>query len=832
MLTLSLRGIRAHLGRFVLTGLAIAMSVGFLSGTFILFPTVEKMIDGLIGQSVEGVDLVVRRQNLDDIGATGSVDLTEDLDSQLSAIPGISAVQPMLYDASSITTALGAEIRFAEVATWAQAPFKVATIASGRTPRSDTETTIDLGTAKAKSIKLGDALKISIAGTKPRSFTVVGFAKFGTSDSGSGSNVFTTAGAIRQAREQSVGGGKSAVSIDWFLLAGAGNQKTLRDAVKTVLPVGVEAITGDEYLKEQRKGFATQVGFFKSIIGGFAVVSLLVGTFLIANTFSIIVAQRTREVALLRALGALRKQVKRMVLLEAVVVGFVCSLIGLGFGVLTAKGLIALLESSTGMPEPPALILPPMAFVVGVVVGTGTTVAAAWFPVRRGTKVEPVAALRNDDITLKAKKSPARFVLGLGLIVAAGGVLAAPITGNRFLVGVGASVLFLVGVVFISPSLVRSFFSVLKPLFGRGAIGELAIDGARRTPRRTASTAAALMIGLGLVTGALTVVNSMKASLGSSMGRQMANVSVLVSGSNIGEEATSAIKSVPGITDTLTVAWGRFVNKEVVKDLTAVNPSGSALLNLETSSGVGIDKLGDDEVLIYKDVAEDGVKIGSDISVRFRETGAKKLRVVGVFTNNATTANYVISTSTYQKNFRLATPSLLALRMNGDAAKNVEALKTALKGRGATVETLSEAVAGNNQQLDAFLTLIFGLLGVSMVIALLGVVNTMALSVLERTREIGMLRAIGMTRRQVKQVIRREAAAVSLFGAALGVVVGLPIGIVLVRGLSSIGINRLAIPAGQIATVTAIALIAGVLAALLPARRAGRLQVLSAISHV
>jgi putative ABC transport system permease protein len=483
------------------------------------------------------------------------------------------------------------------------------------------------------------------------------------------------------------------------------------------------------------------------------------------------------------------------------------------------------------MPDPGGLVLPPLAFIVGTLVGVGTTVGAAWFPIRRGTKVEPVAALRNDDIQLNPKRSPIRLALGLLLLAGAAGVLAAPIDGSRFLVGVGASVLFLLGVVFVSPTLVRSFFGALRPVLGRGAIGELAIDGARRVPRRTASTAGALMIGLALVTGALTVVNSMKSSLGGSFGRQMRGSSALVSGASFGDDAVETVRAVPGVTNVLTVGYGRMLNKDVVKDLTAVNPTGAALLDLDVMNGASLDRLGVDEVLVYKDVANDGVKVGSTINVTFRQTGAQKLRVVGVFKNNASTANYVISTETYRRNFRFTTFDRIAVSSSEPPSDTVRNLESALKGRGATVRTLAQTIAENNKQLDGFLTFIFGLLGVSMIIALLGVVNTMALSVLERTREIGMLRAIGMTRRQVKRVIRREAAAVSVFGAALGVGVGVPIGVVLVRGLSSVGIDRLAIPAGQIAIVTVVALAAGVIAAMLPARRAGRLNVLNAISH-
>jgi putative ABC transport system permease protein len=834
MLTLSLRGIRSHLGRFVLTGLAIAMSVGFLSGTFILFPTIEKMLDGMIGQSIQGVDLVVRRQNLGDVGSAGSVDLTEEMGAQLKSVPGVKAVQPMTYDVASLTPNGGDEIRYAEASTWADAPFTVATLASGETPGGPTEVVLDRATAKSKGVSIGDQVSLSITGTKPSQFTVVGLAKFGEADSLAGStSVFVTSEAIREARTVSAGADSSGVqnNIDWYLIAGSGSQKSLQASVQAVLPTGAEAITGDDFLKEQRSEFSGQVNIFKGIIGGFAAVSLLVGTFLIANTFSIIVAQRAREVALLRALGALRRQVKRMVLLEAVVVGFVCSLLGLGIGVGTAKGLIALLKSATGMPEPPALVLPPLAFITGMLVGVGTTVAAAWLPVRRGTKIEPVAALRNDDVHLTQKKSPVRVVLGSVLIGGAGAVLAAPISGNRFLVGVGASVLFLIGVVLVAPSLVRTFFAGLRPVLGRGAIGELAIDGARRTPRRTASTAAALMIGLALVTGSLTLVNSMKSSLGTSFGRQLGAASVLVGGTDFGDDSVAAIRAIPSVTNMLTVGAGRMVNKDVAKNLSALNPSGAALINLETTSGVGLDQLREGEVLVYEDVAEDGVKVGSLIDVTFRKTGAQKLRVVGVFRNNAGVSNYVISTSTFQKNFRFSTPSRIAIAMTGSPEEGVRAVNAVLKGRGATVQTMAQAIAENNKALDGFLTFIFGLLGVSMVIALLGVVNTMALSVLERTREIGMLRAIGMTRKQVKQVIRREAAAVSFFGVVLGVFVGVPIGIVLVRALSGIGIDRLAIPTTQIAIVSAVALAAGILAALLPARRAGRLDLLHAISH-
>jgi putative ABC transport system permease protein len=592
MLQLSLRSIRSHLGRFVLTGLAIAMSVGFLTGTLILFPTTAKMIDGLIGQSVGGVDVLIRRQQLDD-NSTGASEIELELAAQLRALPGVTAVQPMRYEASALSSMTGADVGNAEASTWADAPFNVGTIATGRQPGGPNEIVIDRGTAKSKSLQVGDTVKLSIAGSAPQEMELVGLATFGEVESLDGLSVFVTASAIETAT-------KTAPSVDWLLVAGTGAEIALRDSVRSVLPTGLEAVAGDQYRDEQREGFAGAVGIFKGIVGGFAAVSFLVGTFLIANTFSIVVAQRAREVALLRAIGALRRQVKRMVLMEAIVVGAACSVVGLGVGVLMAKGLISLLRNSTGMPDPGPLVITPVSFAVGMIVGIGATVAAAWMPVRRGTNVEPIAALRNDDIQLAPKTSNVRTVVGGLLIAVAIGLVFAPAGDQRFIFGVAASLVGLIGVALVAPTLVITFFGLLRPVLGRGAVGELAIDGARRSPRRTASTAAALMIGLGLVTGALVLVNSMKTSLGGGFQRQVGAATFAVQGWNLSDDAVRTLRSVPGVTQVQTVAFGRWVHEGVAKDVTALSASGPSLFNLEVTKGVGLDQLGTGEVLIAK----------------------------------------------------------------------------------------------------------------------------------------------------------------------------------------------------------------------------------------
>jgi putative ABC transport system permease protein len=826
MLQLSLRGIRAHLGRFVLTGLAIAMSVGFLTGASILFPTTSKMIDGMIGQSVGGVNVVVRRQQLDASTTTGSSDIQQDLVAKVQSLSGVTAVQPMRYEGAAITLADGKQVDSIEASTWVEAPFDVGKIVEGRSPKSWNELVIDRGSATENNLKVGDKVELSVSASAPQTVTLVGVVTFGQAESVGGLSTFMTAEAMERIT-------KTPPEITWLLVAGSATEPMLQRTIRSSLPAGLEAITGTDYKAEQRKGFAGQVTIFKSIIGGFAAVSFLVGAFLIANTFSIIVAQRTREVALLRAIGALRKQVRRMVLLEAIVVGAVCSALGLGVGIAMAKALIALLKSATGMPDPGVLVMSPSTFAIGMLVGVSATVAAAWMPVRRGTKVEPVAALRTDDVQIIPRSSRLRTIIGI-LMIIAGAVLGFAPSGNqRFALGSIGAIVGLVGMALVAPLLVIAFFSLLKPLFGKGAIGELAIDGAQRSPRRTASTAAAVMIGLSLVTGALIMVNSMKRSIGSTFERQVAAASLLGSGQSLGDDVVATIQATPGVDQLQTVAFGRMAHDGVVKDVTALStsPSLPSLLDLDVTQGVGPDQLKLGEVLVFKDVFEDGVTVGSTIDVAFRSTGKQKLMVVGVFANNTTTSNYIISTATAQANVRQLTYSRILVH-GKDSVALLGELENKMKGRGLTFETIATATKRNNKELDGFLAFIMGLLAVSMVIALLGVVNTMALSVLERTRELGMLRAVGMTRRQVRQVIRREAVAVSAFGVILGLLVGLPIGVVLVRGLSNIGVNRAVIPVGQLALVAGVALAAGVIAAVLPARRAAKLDVLAAINHV
>jgi putative ABC transport system permease protein len=809
------------------------MSVGFLVGTFIVVPTAQQMIDGSIDSSVQGVDVLVRPQSLKKTAKSGAIaePLSDAVAAQLGALPGVFGVQPVLEDFATLMTIGGKKVGNSTVRNWVREPFKTATLASGNSPSTAQDVVLDMATGKAQNLRIGDKVKLSLSGSPAQVFQISGFAKFGTADSNAGSiDAFVTIDSLRSLP------GRSG-AIDYLFVKGKAGADALKSVISSSLPNGNEAITGAEYKKEQRSSAGRVVDIFKGILQGFAAVSLLVGTFLIANTFSIIVAQRTREVALLRALGALRRQVKRMVLGEAVVVGLFCSLVGLAIGVGIAKLLIGLLRSTTQMPDLGGLVLPPSVFAIGIAVGVITTVASAWNPIRKGTKVEPVAALRNDDVQMVPKRSRIRTTLGVLMIAASGVVVAVLGSKLKFLPAVGVSVLFLLGVVLFAPSLVRGFLRILEPFVGRGAVGELAIDGAARTPRRTASTAGSIMIGLALVTGALTLVTSMKQSISGPFSRQYAKASFLVVGDsvNLRLETVEAVRNVPGVTAVLSKGIDEMIVDGNSRDVMALDPSGAPVFDLETTQGARLDQLGIDEVLVFTrtfdGLKKKGLGIGSTFKATFDKTGEQQLKIVGVFANNTSVRDYVVSTATYVKNVRKPYLYRLAVGASGDQVAVQKAVNAIVNEQGGRVGSLAAELKSINGQLDSLLKLIFGLLAISMVIALLGVVNTMALSVLERTREIGMLRAIGMTRRQVRSTIRREAAAVSLFGTALGVSVGLPIGVILVRSLSKSGIGELAIPTRQIVFVACVACLCGVLAAALPARRAAKLDVLTAIRH-
>jgi putative ABC transport system permease protein len=584
------------------------------------------------------------------------------------------------------------------------------------------------------------------------------------------------------------------------------------------------------------------LGFLSTFLLAFAAVSLFVGAFIIYNTFTIIVAQRLRELALLRALGASRRQVTRSVLAEGIVVGFVASLVGVGFGVLVAIGLKAVFAAAGADLPSSAMVIKPRTVVVPVVVGVLITALSSWGPARKASKVPPVAAIRGAESIPEGRSLRRRLVSG-GLVLAAGiAALVGGLAGGGIgLVGLGALV-FYGGVAMLSPLVAGPLARLIgAPAARLGLPGRLGRLNAMRNPRRTSSTAAALMIGLGLVSFVTILAASLKTSFAATLNRSV-KADYIIQGANGGEakfsrEVALQLAQRQELSAVSAMRFGgEFKLDGVTKRDDAVDPyTFGDVMDVDIRQGKLFDFV-PGTMLVSDKVAEDRHwKLGQQVTLTFPRTGDRSMRIVGVYHDAALfNSGYIITLDDYGANAADDLDSLvLAKRAKGVTDAAARAAVAPVLAQYPSVEMQDQAqfkdqVAG---QIDKALVFVVILLLLAVFIALIGIVNTLALSIFERTRELGLLRAVGMARRQLKRMIRWESVIITILGAVLGLAVGAFFGWAAVSSMGSIGVDRLSFPAVRLIMFVVVAGLAGVVAAIFPARRAARLDVLQAIAH-
>ena len=569
--------------------------------------------------------------------------------------------------------------------------------------------------------------------------------------------------------------------------------------------------------------------------------ALFVGAFIIFNTFSIIVAQRTRELALLRCLGASRRQVMASVLTESAVVGVIASLVGLGLGVAVATGLRALLKAFGAELPSSATQFLPRTVIVSLLVGVGITVLSSIMPALKATRVPPVAALREEAAVAPARSGRRRTILGtivtgLGVALLLLGLFND--AGNRLVnVGVGAVVIFL-GVAVLSPLIARPLARLIGWPFARTfrEPGKLARQNAMRNPRRTASTAAALMIGLALVTFVSIFAASIKASATQVLDKSVAADYILNTEQfrPFSTQVAERLARQPELGAVTAARVGPFKLKGQTKRLTAVDPAAYAeVVRTETTAG-SITDLSTGGLAVKDTVAKaNGWKLGTTVPMEFLTTGVQQVPIRAIYKDNSVNGDYLVPLSLYQSNFsQQADQQVLAKAAPGvspDASR--AAIDRVLADfPNVQVRDQAEYKADQARQIDQLLGLVSALLGLAILIALFGIVNTLALSIFERVRELGLLRAIGMTRGQLRRMVRWEAVIIAILGAVLGLGVGAFFGWAMVRALNSQGITEFSIPAGQLVGYVLAAGVAGILAAVLPGRRAARVDMLRAIT--
>ncbi|GMA20732.1 ABC transporter permease [Arsenicicoccus piscis] len=714
-------------------------------------------------------------------------------------------------------------------------------IKSGRAPTAWGEVAIDPGSLTRSGYQLGDTMKIATTGKEATiSAKIVGTALYGSQASTGGATyaVFDTKTAQRLFL-----GGKDAYMGLWVTADQGQDVDQLATAVGQVLPSDLEAVTGEKLADEINKVVGQATGFITIFLLVFAGIALVVGSFLIVNTFSILVAQRSRELALFRALGASRAQVRRSVLFEALVMGLVGSTLGLLAGVGIALAITAIFKQIGLDVGGAGISLAPRTILASYLVGLLVTMAAAYFPARRASSVPPVAAMTGDAMT--GKNETGRRV-ALGSVLAALG-FAALLTGlfwsgaaNRVTwIGLGALGA-LLGVAALSPLLGRPLTWALGRFYRKafGTVGQLAELNADRNPRRTAATASALMIGLTLVTAMAVLGNTAKVSTHDAISKNL-RADYLASGVSYAGFSTTVgdeMAKVPGVASVhrLRFVQGAFDGQRAT--LRAIDPGGfDKIVAQQLQAGSAADFTKDTVIVDAQEATDKGYAVGStqQLTVNGRTVPVKVVGISAKSEDGGGIGGTLITTDTAAALGAPAVDNLVAV----DRASGADpaAVRSALD---ATVKNLPMVTVTDQQEyadqqaagIDQLLALIYGLLGLAIVIAILGIVNTLALSVIERTREIGLLRAIGLGRGQLRRMIRLESVIIALLGSVLGVLLGLLFGFALQRSLADQGLTALAIPWAQLAAFLVLAVIVGILAALWPAMRAARLDVLRAIT--
>ncbi len=685
---------------------------------------------------------------------------------------------------------------------------------------------------------MGDKVTLVTPGPKPQmTVTLAGIVHFGQTGNAGGATL-TLFG--QQAIQDLFFHGKDVYTgIDIAAKPGV-SQQELATAAQKLLPAGLKARTGDQVAAEGEKSIDMVLGFINDFLLTFAAISLVVGIFLIINTFSILVAQRSRELALLRAMGASKGQVNRSVIAEAFAVGLVGTTVGVGVGYLLAMGLRWIFGKIgldlTGVPMPIAARTIIAAYLAGMV----TTLIAAYLPARRASRISPVAAMR-DDVALPESSLRRRMIVGLVLLVlgAAAAVLGFLGSGGTGLLVLGLGALaVLIAVALMTPLLGRPIILALGWVYSRvfGSVGRLATQNSLRNPRRTAATASALMIGLALVATMSIIGQSAKASTSKAVSENLTADFVVSNavGTPFSPTIAKQIRKLPGVQ---TVAEFRSATGKIDGDqvfLGAANPAQLEQgLNVPMQSGKFSD-LNDKTILIDKTTASGkGYQIGDIVPLKL-QGGIQRLKVAGIFSASAVVpANYLVTLGTLQKGALKPEDNLLFIAPKpGVSTTELHSQIDPITKDLPTIELQDQAgfADSQNKQVDNFLLLIYALLGLSIIIAALGIVNTLALSVIERTREVGLLRAIGLSRRQLRRMVRLESIAIAVLGAVLGILIGIVFGVSLIKALSDQGLDVLSIPWVLLIVFVVIAAVIGMLAAWLPARRAARLNVLRAIT--
>jgi putative ABC transport system permease protein len=849
MFRIALKGVMARKGRLLLTSLAVILGTAFLAGSFVFTDTIRRTFDNLFADVYQDTDAVVRSSHeiSGDFGQSFRANIPASLLDEVSALPNVAEVQPDVTGFAIIVDqngdkiggdgppTLGSNFYEGDLSPWHLTDGSAA-------PSGPNEVVLDNGSFKDGDFKIGDTVKITGVNSS-QEFTIVGSAKFKDVDSPGGATfaMFDLDTAqqflLPKGSDGSVPDEFSTISVK---SDGSISDRELATQLQERLGSDTEVLTGAEITDETQSDIRDALSFFTIFLTVFALISLFVACFVIYNVFTITQAQRAKESALMRAIGSSRRQVSSAMLVEALFIGIVGSLLGLIGGIALATGLQGLLKA-LGIDIPSTGInLEPRTIVITMVVGLLVTVLSALVPARKAGRVPPVEAMRDSAVESTAF-SKKRLIAGLVLMTISVLLIILGLAGGEPLALAPGIPLAFIALYVLGPLIARRFALILgRPIVAlKGVTGHMARENAARNPKRTASTAAALLIGVALVTGVAVVASSAKASVRDIFAKQIAGDLVVNSGDAAGASVfptslADEINTLPGVQAAAGVSLNPV--KMAGKDTNAsgVDPATfGQVFDLDFRQGKAEDLTADGIALSESRAEKLDVGLGDTVQVTTLDGSTHDLTVTGIYHNDELAGPQVMSRELFSNAgnpvldfsiFVLKDPSADTAQVKSELQQTVDNF-----GIG-KVQTRQEYIDEQAASIDTFINLVYGLLALSIFIAAVGILLTMLLSVFERRRELALSRAVGMSKRQVRSMVRWEAVITSLLGALQGVIVGLALGYALVWALRSEGFKKFDVPIGTIIVVVVLAAALGVAAAIIPARRATKINVVEAIA--
>jgi putative ABC transport system permease protein len=845
MFRLSLKSILAKKLRLLSTALAVILGVAFLAGTLVFTDTIQRSFDDLFADVFEDTDAYVRSSSTTDLGfgnvARGRI--PESMIAEVASVPGVSKAYGHVDGYAQLVgtdgKAIGNPGRGAPTLgmTYTPSDQDPWTFGEGSRAPGPGEVAIDKGSADLGGLAVGDTVTV-LTQTGPHELPLVGVARFGTVDSPGGASVALF--DLTTAQELLLGGAGELNAVVVEADADVSSE-AITDRIAQTLPEGTEVLTGAELTREAQDTIRDAFGFFNTFLMVFAVIGLVVACFTIYNTFQIVITQRTREMALLRALGATSRQVLGGQILEAALLGVFASLSGLGVGVFVATGLKQMM-AAFGIEVPGGgTVVSTRTVVAALVVGTAVTMFSAVFPALRASRIPPIAAIRDLAID-RAGQSRRSLIAGAVLTTLGTAAFVVGLSSAVLIwVGVGALLVF-VGIFVLGPLIARPATRVLgAPLarFGR-ATGPLARENAMRNPKRTARTGGALMVGVALVVGITVIAASAKDWVRDVFGNQF-NGDFVVSTDTTGfgglpTGVAAALNQLPEVDAAAGVRIGTAVVVDTGEDTvySVVDPAlADRVFDIGMIQG-SVAGLTDSGILI-----EDGqasrrhLSVGDTITFGFLNGQLQDLTIEGIYTKDDLAGPFVVSQTLHERTgvdqFDFSVFITKAPGVDDAAARAaIETVSGAYPN--AKLESRAEYIDAQAGLIDQLVNLMYGLLGLAVIIALFSIANSMVLSIHERTRELGLLRAVGMTRQQTRNIVSWEAVLVALLGSLLGLAIGLFFGWSISVTMRDEGLAAFVVPIPALVVVTVLAVLGAVLASLRPAWRASRLDVLGAIA--